>query len=106
SIFENQYDPVSSLRISSIVGVRCLFLLIARLGMRMLTQMRTASGCLGFLATTIGDTHSVGPETLSMIPACSRIWSLRSTLGRRWNATRQCLRAVGVTESSIWSRSG
>ncbi|KAJ1131953.1 hypothetical protein NDU88_010283 [Pleurodeles waltl] len=72
----------------------------------MSTQILTASGCLGFRATTMGETHGVGPDTFSMTPACSRRRSSCSTLGRRWNAIRRCLSAVGATDLSMCRRSG
>ena len=67
---------------SSIVGVMCLVLKMARFASRMSTQSRISFGLLGLDGVTILDTHSVGPETFSIIPSCSNFCISAATLVR------------------------
>ena len=69
----------------------------------MSTQGRISPGHLGLGGVTILETHSVGPDTFSMIPSFSNFSISWAILSRIWNGVRLYLRATGGTLLSMCS---
>ena len=67
---------------SSIVGLMCLVIKMARFASRMSKQGRISFGLLGFGGVKIMDTYSVRPEIFSIIPSCSNFCISAATLVR------------------------
>ena len=72
--------PLRSSVSSSIVGLMCLVIKMVRFASRMSTLSRISFGLLSLCGVTILDTHSVGPETFSIISSCSSFCIPEATL--------------------------